>query len=609
MPNSFAFAYLLPTVSQLLKKHFQPEIVEALLQFVAMTEVSWQINQATKPVANDTIFYLLENYLGHKVLQNPENELVEIMQSKFADFWEQDEATLAQLLFNALHIIEPRLNAISAAAAFQESWEKLGTRFEQDFIHKDLPLAAGDYWIQLFEQQKTFENLPEPSQKVDYVLQFPYKIEEKRGLWIEIDGELHNTEKQKAIDEQRNNYALQQNWLSVWRIKTIDFNLIHRQIVPLQYLMQQDYFQCLKQNYKHPLTNTETGLDALQVLLSPVAVAKIHKILINSILQGVLSLQHRVWHIAILEQDVPCANLAIETFTQLVQQIFDLEGENRSLPNIELTIITTRKYEYARLNKNINKTFIGEYIEKPFARQPFDLLIDMAILQRKSWNLAGNYTILAQTKVTVRSSFSSAADLPQKTYLPIALQHFLPTILQKQNNTFLQNLVKNSLNNSQLCQNNYFTVLQIADNQTINEQLFLAQYENLLAKNNRQIIDFQDLVNSAILHQLTVNTSAIHKIWLSFALIALHFNHTNTIADKLLAFIENQLFEGFYECHFDNYQVFKNFYDTYTQKLLTHIAPINHATVKNLVEKQQEKLQIIPHINWLKGFVKRFVVL
>jgi hypothetical protein len=638
----FHAAYISPKIIDLLKANFDKNIVEALLQNLTTAEISYLTNLKSEKLTvwqtqNDSLcntLLLLDSYVGNHYWQDLEQEITEVLNETFADFWKNDNTTVAQTLFNALHLIEPRLNAISAAASYKESWEKLGSRFEEDFIHKDLSLAAGDFWIQLFEQQREFEEMPEKLQKVDYVLEFPYLIDNKKGLWIEVDGEIHETELQKAIDIQRNNFANFNHWLPVWHIKTEDFNMIHRQIVPLQKLMQHDYFRRLSQNYRQTLTNTEIGLDALQILLSPVAIARIHKILIYSLLQGFLNLEHRVWRIAIIEQDIPCGHLAIESFKVLCQKIFVLEGENRSLPDIRLTVITTRKYEYAKLNKNISKNFIVEYVEKPFESQPFDLLIDMSVLQRKGWNLVGNYTILATTKFVIRSSFrtnltinftekedKSAEKLTNLTNHAINLANFNTFFYKNthKNNYFTNNLLNILSHNTKILENYYQAILQIPTNLSQNLQansnnfidLFHKQYEQIFVPNITNYQIFLQISNTVLLLQLTENhiqtnvkTIALYKIWAAFALFIQVANKSELNTEKLLSLAERQLFEGFYELQLIDFQVFSNFYSDYSAKILQFMKSENQVIIKNVLQKNYDDLQILPHLTWLKEFEK-----
>jgi very-short-patch-repair endonuclease len=558
--------------------------IEALLHLLATAEVEiTRYETQQKLLAEDNTLNLLHNLLHKDVCQEPSEELQAIFEQVFGNFWEQNEATTAVL--QALHLIEPRLNAISAASAYVESWEKLGSRFELDFISKDLPLAAGDFWIQLFEQQRTFDAMPEKQQAVDYVLEFPYPMQDAKGLWIEIDGDLHQTEIQQQLDKQRDSYALAENWLPVWRIKTDDFNLIHRQVEPLKKLANEDYFRRLAQNYRQPLSNTEIGLDALQYVLSPVGIARIQASLVQCLFNGTLNLDSPLWRIAIFEQDVPCAFLAIEDFKILCTQLFDFEGNNRKLPNIELTLITTRRYEYAklqRLNKVAHKYFIADFqTEKPFIMQPYDLLIDIGILQRRGWNLAGAYNIAAKCKITLRSSFRNRARQPNEKTINLALcKHILQPLAA---GTFSPKLYK-----------------QLQKLIEIPEKLADLPLDAVQAE--------EKIANACLLAQIADKNPKL-KILSACCLFVKATKAEKTEKLSYMEVAKQQLFCGFYETRYTSFTLFEADYQSITKEILQKVeSQQNKTEIANTLQAIYEELEALPHIAWFGDFMQSFLV-
>lgn len=578
----FHFTYLFRQLPINLYQVANPTQIEALFHLLATAEVEITMYETQqKLLAEDNTLNLLHNLLHKAVCQEPSEELQAIFEQVFGNFWEQNEAIAA--ILQALHLIEPRLNAVSAASAYVESWEKLGSRFELDFISKDLPLAAGDFWIQLFEQQRTFDSMPEKQQAVDYVLEFPYSIQDAKGLWIEIDGDLHQTEMQQQLDKQRDSYALAENWLPVWRINTDDFNLIHRQVEPLKKLAQEDYFRRLAQNYRQPLSNTEIGLDALQYVLSPVGMARIQASLVQCLFNGVLTLDSAVWRIAIFEQDVPCAFLAIEDFKILCTQLFDFEGNNRKLPQIELTLITTRRYEYAKLqklNKVAQKYFIADFqTEKPFITQPYDLLIDVAILQRRGWNLAGAYNIAAKCKITLRSSFRNRARQANEKTVNLALfGHILQPLAA---GTFSPKLYK------QL-------------------QKLIEIPENLADLSFAAVQKEEKIANACLLAQIADKNPKLKILSAS----CLFVKATKVPENEKSTYIElakQQLFCGFYETRYTSFTLFEADYQSLTKEILQKIDSQSQKTeIANTLQAIYEELETLPHLAWFSDFMQSF---
>ena len=109
-------------------------------------------------------------------------------------------------------------------------------------------------------------------QRTDFTIEFPYKISDKHGIVIEIDGPHHwENQSQMILDGQRETAAANAGWLNTLRIQTRNFVNIQSQVSRLKELSKENYFQILKQNFATPFYQNETGLKTLQVVLSPFA--------------------------------------------------------------------------------------------------------------------------------------------------------------------------------------------------------------------------------------------------------------------------------------------------------------------------------------------------
>lgn len=78
-------------------------------------------------------------------------------------------------------------------------------------------------------------------------------------------------------------------------------------IIKLQLILNPENY---KENYENN-TFSEDNLDTLQMALSPFAIARVQKTIIEAILRGVLNTVNTEWKICIIERDVPCAHLAV----------------------------------------------------------------------------------------------------------------------------------------------------------------------------------------------------------------------------------------------------------------------------------------------------------
>jgi ATP-dependent DNA helicase RecQ len=327
-------------------------------------------------------------------------------------------------LFQALHIIDPEIKGDNVSKHTMPSWEKLGSDFEEGFLYEQLPKYASQMWTQLFEPQRELENILKFStttedeidkyvngsirifneQQLDFSFEFPYKVNNQRGLIVEIDGSQHENATQRHIDDSRDTATEKAKWGKALRIKTTEWKSIQNKIDFIKQLEKEQLFKLLKQNFENPLYLEKEGLNALELCLIPFAVARIQKTIIHLLFEGKLNINAEEWNIAIIERDIPCGNIAIKDFGELLNSLFSLQGDTDKLPKINVLIESNQKFAnanfYTSTNIDNNKTY--------------DLLIDISVLQRSGLSKI-NESIKAFTKVLIRSAHSSKTKRSFKT--------------------------------------------------------------------------------------------------------------------------------------------------------------------------------------------------
>lgn len=327
-------------------------------------------------------------------------------------------------LFSALHIIDPEIKGDNVSKHKMPSWEKLGSDFEERFLYEQLPKHASQMWTQLFEPQRELENVLRFStttedemdkylngsirvfneQQLDFSFEFPYKVNNQRGLIVEIDGSQHENAIQKHIDEARDTATEKAKWGKSLRIKTTEWNNIQNKIGFIKQLEKEQLFKLLKQNFENPLYLEKDGLNALELCLIPFAVARIQKTIIHLLLEGKLNINATEWNIAIVERDIPCGNLAIKDFEEFLNSLFSLQGITDKLPKINVLIESNLKFANANFHTSTNID----------TNKTYDLLIDISVLQRSGLSKT-NDTIKADTKVLIRSAHSPKTNRSFKT--------------------------------------------------------------------------------------------------------------------------------------------------------------------------------------------------
>jgi Superfamily II DNA helicase len=329
--------------------------------------------------------------------------------NKFLD----TQSALIPYLFRALHIIDPDITTDNVSKQKIRTWEELGSPFEEDFLYNQLLQYASPMWLQLFEVQREIENLLRFSniiddeiekylngsvrlfneQRLDFSTEPAYS-DESNGLIVEIDGSQHEETVQTMLDNDRVEAAMKVKWQTL-RIKTTEWGGIDGPIRAISLLENQRYYSILRQNFENPLYTEEQGLTALELALTPFAVARVEKTIIHLLLENYLDINAKEWNIAVIERDIPCATLAIQDFCRLLNSLLHLKGEDKQLPEIKIFVKSDNRFAKAALYEETNI----------ISSRKYDVLIDISVLQRSGLTKIDS-NIDANTKITIRSAHS-----------------------------------------------------------------------------------------------------------------------------------------------------------------------------------------------------------
>jgi ATP-dependent DNA helicase RecQ len=220
--------------------------------------------------------------------------------SSFALIIENNKEEVAELIYKSLHIIEPRIKLSDLKSNYKESWEKLGSEFEENFLYNHLPNSIshnGAFIIQLIASQRSIGSIVSGSintsnlqkriqqnfdeQRTDFSIEFPYYQSNKpKGIVIEIDGSQHQNSEQQFLDTERDRVVANSGWNNTLRIKTVEFRTtqiadkIKSLFVPA---VSNEYVKTTAKNYFEPIWNTPLGLDILQLTLIPFGISRIQR--------------------------------------------------------------------------------------------------------------------------------------------------------------------------------------------------------------------------------------------------------------------------------------------------------------------------------------------
>lgn len=111
-----------------------------------------------------------------------------------------------------------------------------------------------------------------------------------------------------------------------------------------------------------------------EIAYTPLAVARIEKLLVEVLLSGRLQLDAAEWNILVEENDVPCAALAFEDFRQTFNTLISMsvKYETLTLPEIKLTIVSNDEYDSSPLHLG---EFHVKYATDEIRNVEYDLVI------------------------------------------------------------------------------------------------------------------------------------------------------------------------------------------------------------------------------------------
>ncbi len=397
--TQFQAGYILDSINEILKQSkFDKGRVSGLLKYISCFDLETTTSIDKK--SDDPFVSVIHNLISKGIPTRPSIFIEQIFSTAFgkshldtSDFAEQlgnlnflpnltDEEQ--QSIFSALHLVDPRLKITENNYA-----HKLGSNFESDFLFKYLLSQNLEFLTQLFESQRKINTIIKPeaakdfhSQLVDFSFEFPYLQEnifslygEKKvtyyntGLIVEIDGSQHAQIPQRTLDTQRDVAIKETHWQTkrITDFKKTDF---------ADWVNKSTSLKIVKENFKKNLDGD--WLRTIQLTLSPFAIARVQKTIVELILSNNLDLKKKQWNILAIERDVPCMNIAIEDLKHQFQNIYSLSNSKIEFPEINLQVLNTEEFAESSLQKKETKT-----ITSFLSSENYDLLIDISMLRRK----------------------------------------------------------------------------------------------------------------------------------------------------------------------------------------------------------------------------------
>lgn len=462
MREQFYSGYILSTVHDYLKEQEKqnkvPVNLNSLLKQLCTYDVDYNFTLSNK---KDSVFAVYENIVSRGLPTTPSLWLEDEISNEFGiaektiingAFVYKNKDNLARFgesLVDSLFIVDPRVDY--AENEIESNFDRCGyplSDLESAFFFSLMPNNFGRYLPQLVEIQREFSSVefkkPDArfqDQRMDFSFEMPASLGFDSCMDIETDGHSHLDPTQITLDQKRDDYLKSLGWSRTLRFHAPDFSGISPDNADgLTNYLAHPYIRKIQKNFEQPLWNLPSGLEALQITLTPLAISRIQKALILAINGGVLDLEKTEWHIAVFERDVPCAHLALIDFHKCINHLFDLEGRARKLPIIKFEVFGTEEFELCDLSQRSQSHRIEDFDPD----NDFDLVIDISMLQRINFSYPSTrFDRSSKNVILIRSSQSLKGHRKVSCACPIeydlsqphqrkSLQYFLQNIFRKE---------------------------------------------------------------------------------------------------------------------------------------------------------------------------------
>jgi ATP-dependent DNA helicase RecQ len=230
-------------------------------------------------------------------------------------------------------------------------------------------------------------------------------------LGYQENGKQHQESKQKSLDEKRD-YFLRRNKWEVVRIPASEVreDQISSQIRDISELFQKDSFlQSAVKSLTHPLPTYDAGQAALQLVITPLAIARLQWSVVWALRNGYLDLQKPALRIAVIEWDLPCGFLALWDLLKSINHLKEMTGVRETFPRIELEIFRTTDLGLADGIGTLEASGITVHVSRGnefehLRKDQFDMIVSVSVLQVGSRDVRG---LIGQNPcITVDSVYS-----------------------------------------------------------------------------------------------------------------------------------------------------------------------------------------------------------
>lgn len=390
--------YVLEKVWQLARTADNASDWKALLHTVSFFD--YQVEGSEPKAGYSAPDYVLrcQNYLQRGLPAKAPPTIADRLETIFSSV--EQIADYRSIIFKSLHLIDPQFDREIADKLLNAASQKNFSDYTNDLIYSIIPEFFGQEFMQVFSRNRSLRSLTSEAGEVypddphnalldrtlDITLELPYSANQC-GLAISLVPDTPPSISDQDFSKRCAEVLEYQKWAPAIRITPDERMNIASKMREIEAFVANNkaWFDLIRENYRNPLYADQQGAVLLQVTLVPIAVARFQYLLLEAMRNGILKPDAIVWNIAVIERDLPCAHLALESLTQILEHLAPLHGETFRRPKIRLRVYHSRLFEGSPLISYYESK--PKYVDEYQSNAATDLLIDISILRRSGLTL------------------------------------------------------------------------------------------------------------------------------------------------------------------------------------------------------------------------------
>lgn len=207
------------------------------------------------------------------------------------------------------------------------------SKAERDFYRDRLAPLLGQAigWLEL---QRPIESMVRQdtdrdrygSGRVDFALDLPGTHGPIRRV-IELDGPHHRQPSVRSSDRYRDGLLAEHGWItSRVPVETLDDRSLNYLSGTLRAIISENPFPFTDIEDDDRSLDEPQHIEATRLILTPQAVARVQVALCRALMEGGLDLGGKEWSVAVVEREVPCAELAVRDWLDSLSHLCRLYG-------------------------------------------------------------------------------------------------------------------------------------------------------------------------------------------------------------------------------------------------------------------------------------------